>query len=82
MNDELISAAKAYANAEREKGTKVCVLLPCNHHIFGRIVQNLPAGTLVRKAGTAIYDGQEWEVAEFYKPKHEGKTDSNNTAAH
>lgn len=64
-----IDAALAFGKAERENGTKLRVLLPCNNQILHRIRQNLPKGTLVRGAGTAMFDGTEWEVVEFYKPK-------------
>lgn len=74
--DKTIEAAIAFGKAERENGTKMRVLLPCNSHVFNRISQNLPKGTLTRVAGSTVFEGTEWQVVEFYKPK---KQDTNKT---
>lgn len=57
-------------------GVKLRVLLPADSYLIRRICNNMPKGTQMRIAGTAVYEDEEWQVCEFFKPKtkHEQNT--------
>lgn len=49
--------------------TKLRVLLPCDSYLFTRLRNNMPKGTTYKITGTVVFEGIEWQVCEFYKPK-------------